>query len=128
MIKQSTLKLGGKERTLLFSSLGILEYIQEQANRDPFEWLNELIKRSGADEHGVVKDVLSTIKDIRIIIYGALNCANDSSDEERIPFDKVNKWCTALSEKEYAEVFKMFALAIQNKSEPGEAAALESGA
>jgi hypothetical protein len=127
MINQTTLTLGGKERNLLFSSLGILEFIQEQTKRDPFEWLQELVKRTGADEAGVTKDILSTVKDIRIVIYGALNCSLDSRDEERIPFDKVNKWCTSLSETEYAEVFKLFALAIQNK-EPGEVKAPESGA
>lgn len=128
MINQTTLKLGGKERTLLFSSLGILEYIQDEAKRDPFEWLEELRKQAGLKDDGKVSDLMGAVKGIRVIIYGALNCHLDSIDEERIPFDKVNKWCTVLNEVQYAEIFSGFVSAMYNKTETGEAEAPENGA
>ena len=128
MINQTTLTIGGKERNLLFSSLGILEYIQEQSGKDPFEWLTDLQKRSGVQEDGKPSDVLGAVKGIRLIIYGAINCYLDSKDEERIPFDKINKWCTSLDEKQYAEVFTSFISAIYNKPEAGEAEAPVTGA
>lgn len=127
MINQTTLTIGGKERNLLFSSLGILEYIQEQTKQDPFEWIDGL-RKSSIGEDDKPKDVLGAVKGIRVIIYGAINCYLDSKDEERIPFDKVNKWCTALNEKEYAEVFSQFIAAIYNKTEVGEAEAPVTGA
>lgn len=126
-MKTLKLTLGGKERTLLFQTMGFYQYIKEQAKKDPFEWLKEFDKKREPAEDGSSSYIFDTAEDLYLMIYAGINCYNDSQDAENIPFDKVRKWCNALENDKYADV--IIAAFVTDKPEtPGEAPAPASGA
>lgn len=89
-----TLQLGGKERTLLFGTMGYFEHIREHTKKEPFDWLQEFDEKRKAAEEGRVSVM---IEDIAILIYAGLNSYLDNVDEENIEFKKVKKWCNGLT-------------------------------
>ncbi len=92
---QYKLELGGQERTLLFGRIGFYSYIGEHTKADPLEWFNKL---SGD------ANVITRIEDVALVVYAGLNTYLDEADKDNIPFEKVKKWCNALSVEEMSEV------------------------
>lgn len=110
--KTMSVSLGGQERVLMYGTMGYFNYIKEVTKKEPFDWLNE-ISKSGEENN-----VTMFSEDAAVIIYAGLNSYLDSKDEANVPFEKVKKWCNALTADQMAPIIKTSFEAI---SVPGEA-------
>ncbi len=117
MINQTiTLNLGGKERTLLFGVNGYYSYIKESTKQDPFDWLLSFDKKREESTSDLITVI---VDDVVVLVYAGINCYLDSLDQDNIPFEKVRKWCNAISPETSAEVFKV-AFGTMSSDKPGE--------
>lgn len=96
--------MGGQDRTLLFGISGFLQYIRDQIQGDPFDFMDNAIQKDSQDKEGT--QVLVLFDNIPVMVYAGLNCYLDSKDEANVPFDKVKKWCRALNQETIIEIYK----------------------
>lgn len=99
--KTITLPLGGKDRTLLYGTMGYFSHIKDASGLDPFEWLEKFDK--AREESGSLSVLL---EDTCVMVYAGLNSHLDSLDDPNIPLEKVKKWCNGLSVETVTEIFK----------------------
>lgn len=113
-----TLQLGGKERTLLYGTMGYFTYIKEATKKEPFEFLKDFDKKREESANGTITVL---VEDIAVLVYAGLNSYLDSRDEPNIPIDKVKKWCNALTIKSCTDICTYaFGSIGEEESEPGE--------
>lgn len=114
--KTITLSLGGKERTLLYGTMGYFMYIKEATKQEPFEWLQEFDKKRQQAEGG---NITVLIEDIAVLIYAGINSHLDSLDQQNVPLEKVKKWCNGVT-VETATSILLTAFGTIQTDEPGE--------
>lgn len=104
MSKTLNIDLGGQQRTLLFGTIGLYDYIEKATGEDPFEWIRKfdvLIAKVSNKE----KVNYSDYKDLVILVYAGLNTHLDATDQDNIDLDKVKKWSNGLDETQLGNVF-----------------------
>ncbi len=104
MSKTLNIDLGGQQRTLLFGTIGLYDYIEKATGEDPFEWIRKfdvLITKVTSKE----KINFSDYKDLIILVYAGLNTQLDATDQPNIELDKVKKWANGLDEIILGTVF-----------------------
>lgn len=85
---------------MLFGTMGFFSYIKESTDKEPFEFLEEIEKRT--EENAVTV----FIEDISVIAYAGINSHLDSMDKPQVAKERVRKWCNALTMAQLSEIFQ----------------------
>jgi|GEM_PF-4141876 len=90
MSKETTIEIGGQQRTLKFGTMGFFKYIAEVITGDPIEFVNQITTPKNQYEI------------VFAYVYAGLRCSGDNT-----PKDQIDTWVQSMEFEVAKEILKV---------------------